>query len=101
VTDLIVLRTSSGTSAVQWVDRTNRDSTLILTSDDYPAQSETFFECLDETALEEDSTEVEDHSIAPSTFLDFQTSSANNLISSFLPSSPHSQLRVITPILRC
>jgi len=63
---------------------------------------ESFFEYLDESALdEEDSTRVEDHGIATPTFLDFDTPQTSDLLSSFLPSSPHSQLVVITPILRC
>jgi len=75
---------------------------LIYCPDHPPAESESYFECLDETALdEEDSTRVEDHGIIPLTFLDFETPLANHLLSSSLPASPHSQLLIIAPILRC
>jgi hypothetical protein len=68
----------------------------------HPPTSESIFECLDESALdEEDSVKVEDHGIATPTFLDFDTPQTSVLLASFLPSSPHSQLVLIAPILRC
>jgi len=90
------------TAAFQWAQGYPLDSDRIHSPNDLPVQSESFFESLDETAFdEENSSEVEDHGIAPLTFLNFETSSANNLLSSLLPASPHSQLLAISPILRC
>jgi hypothetical protein len=67
-----------------------------------PPASESFYESLDESALdEEDSTEIEHHGIASLTFLDFASPLTNELFSSFSPSHPHSQFLIITPILRC
>jgi hypothetical protein len=67
-----------------------------------PPASESFFECLDESALdEEDSSKVEDHGIATLTFLDFETPLANDIFSNFLPATSLSRIVIITPILRC
>jgi hypothetical protein len=67
-----------------------------------PTPGKAFFECLDETALdEEDSTRVEDHGIASLTLLDCDPPLASGQLSPFLPASLHSQCAVITPILRC
>jgi hypothetical protein len=67
-----------------------------------PPASESFFECLDESALdEEDSSKVEDHGIATLTFLDFETPLANDVFSNFLPATSLSRIVLITPILRC
>jgi hypothetical protein len=75
---------------------------LILCPVHLPTESQSYYECLDETALdEEDTTRVENHAIIPLTFLDLETSPANALSSSFRPAIPHSRLLVSTPILRC
>ena len=68
----------------------------------HPYPAETFFERLDETALdEEDSTRVEDHGIVPLTFLDYESAQASALFSSCSPTDRYAHLLVITPILRC
>jgi len=76
---------------------------LIYCPGHVPEQSESYFECLEETALEEeeDSTRVEDHGIVPLTFLGFESPPTQNLFSSFLPANPHSPLLAHSPILRC
>src|SRR3954466_2114266 len=82
--------------------RANREFDAIYCPAHLPPASESFFECIDESALdEEDSTEVEDHGIAPLTFLDLETRLTSDLFSTSLPTSPRSQFVVITPILRC
>jgi hypothetical protein len=67
-----------------------------------PSPIESFFERLDETALdEEDSSRVEDHGLVSLTFLDFGASLASGLSSSLSPASPHTLMVFIAPILRC
>src|SRR5207248_1034568 len=75
-----------GSSAAQWADLGDLASDRIYSPAHLPLSCESFFECLDETALdEEDSNPVEDHGIAPLTFLDFETSLVSDNSSSFLP----------------
>jgi len=67
-----------------------------------PPASESFYECLNESALEEeDSNEIEHHAIAPLTFLGMTSLLPNDLLSSNLPARIHSQFAIIKPILRC
>jgi len=87
---------------LQHAERSLLSPHLIHCPGQCPAQSESYFECLEETALdEEDSTRVEEHGIVPLTFLNIEGSLANHCSPSLLPASPHSQLLLITPILRC
>jgi len=67
-----------------------------------PSPRHSFFECLDETALdEEDSTRVEDHGIASPIFLGFEPALMSYLFCSCSPTDPHPQSIVSSPILRC
>ena len=67
-----------------------------------PSPIESFFERLDETALdEEDSIRVEDHGFVALRFLGFEASLVSGLFSSLSPASPHMLSVFITPILRC
>jgi len=67
-----------------------------------PSPIETFFERLDEMALdEEDSSRVEDHGLVALTFLGFEASLVSGLFPSVSPASPHLPSVLITPILRC
>jgi len=69
---------------------------------DMPPASESFYECLNESALEEeDSNEIEHHGIVPLTFLGMTSLLPNDLLSSNLPARIHSQFAIIKPILRC
>jgi len=73
-----------------------------LTPCDAPPASESFYECLNESALEEeDSNEIEHHGIAPLTFLGMTCLLPSDLLASNLPTRTHSQLSIIKPILRC
>jgi hypothetical protein len=91
-----------GPPAIQRADQGDRASDSVFRPAHLPPASESFFECLDESALdEEDSDSVEQHGIATLPFLDFETPLLSDLFSSYLPANPHSQLAVITPILRC
>jgi hypothetical protein len=91
-----------GSSAVLLAVRGQQDSFPVFSPAHLPSPTESFFERLDETALdEEDSTRVEDHGIVPLTFLDFESPLTSDLFSSLFPVSPHAHLVVITPILRC
>jgi len=73
-----------------------------LTPYDAPPASESFYECLNESALEEeDSNEIEHHGIAPQTFLGMTSLLPNDLFSSSLPARIHSQFAIVKPILRC
>jgi hypothetical protein len=67
-----------------------------------PSSTESLFECLDETALdEEDSSRVEDHGIVPLTYLDFEACWSDSLVTLLLPASPRVPSLDTTPILRC
>ena len=67
-----------------------------------PPTSESFYECLDESALdEEDSDWVEEHELPTLTFLDLESLLVRFHLSSRLPVNPHSQQVITTPILRC
>jgi len=69
---------------------------------DTPPSSESFYECSNESALEEeDSNEIEHHGIAPLTFLDVTSLLPRDLLSSSLPARIYSQFAIIKPILRC
>jgi len=73
-----------------------------LTPCDTPPASESFYECSNESALEEeDSNEIEHHGIAPLTFLGMTSLLPSDLLSSSLPTRTHSQFSIIKPILRC
>jgi hypothetical protein len=73
-----------------------------LTAAHLPSPTEAFFECLDETALdEEDSTRVEDHGIVPFTLLAYGAPLASCAFSSLSPATPHTPSVFILPILRC
>jgi hypothetical protein len=68
-----------------------------------PIPTESYFERLDETALdeEEDSTRVEDHGLALLTFPDYEAPRASHRLFSLSPVNPHARLSTIAPILRC
>jgi hypothetical protein len=67
-----------------------------------PSPRHSFFECLDETALdEEDSTRVEDHGIASPIYLGFEPALMSFLFCSCSPTDPHPESIVSSPILRC
>ena len=67
-----------------------------------PSPIESFFEGLDETALdEEDSSRVEDHGLVALTFFGFEAPVVSGLFSSLSPANPHTLSVLITPILRC
>jgi hypothetical protein len=67
-----------------------------------PSPRQSFFECLDETALdEEDSTRVEDHGIASPIFLGFEPALMSYLFCSCSPTDPLPQSAISSPILRC
>ena len=84
------------------VERANRDFNSFYSPAHLPPASESFFECIDESALdEEESTEVVDHGISSLTFLDFETPQTSDFFWSSLPTRPRSQFVVITPIQRC
>jgi len=74
-----------------------------LTPCDTPPASESFYECLNESALEEeeDTNEIEHHGIAPLTFLGMTCLLPSDLLSSSLPTRTLSQFSIIKPILRC
>jgi len=73
-----------------------------LTPYHVPPASESFYECLNESALEEeDSNEIEHHAIAPLTFLGMTSLLPNDLLSSSLPARIHLHFAIIKPILRC
>ena len=75
---------------------------LIYCPGQAPSQSESYFECIDESALdEEDSTRVEDHGLVQLTLLDYQSHLAYHLSTAFLPAHSLSLTLTITPILRC
>jgi hypothetical protein len=91
-----------GPSSVPGIDQRVPAPDSFFSPAHLPPASESFYESLDESALdEEDSTEIEHHGIASLTFLDFASPLTNELFSSFSPSHPHSQFLIITPILRC
>jgi hypothetical protein len=91
-----------GPASTQQVCQRQSASDLFLNPTDAPPSSESFFECLDESALdEEDSTRVEEHGIAALTFLDFETRFGNDLLACFPPATSLSRIVIITPILRC
>lgn len=74
----------------------------ILCPTHLPSPIESFFECLDETALEEeDSSRVEDHGLVSLTFFGVEASLASGILSSLTPASPHTLSVLISPILRC
>src|SRR4051794_20209419 len=74
------------TSAAPWAVRGEKGHDLIYSPVQPPSQSESFFECIDESALdEEDSTRVEDHGLVPLTLLDYQSPLAFHLSITFLP----------------
>jgi hypothetical protein len=67
-----------------------------------PCHAESLFECLEETAFdEEDSSRVEDHGIAPLTLLDYEASLVDDLLSTFFPAGPPTHRFIIPSILRC
>jgi hypothetical protein len=91
-----------GLPAIERADGVDLASDSIFCPAHLPPMSESFFECLDESALdEEDSDGIEEHAVAILTFFGFETPLTNHLFSSYLPTNPHSQFAVITPILRC
>jgi hypothetical protein len=66
-----------------------------------PSPLESFFERLDDPALDEEDPPVEDHEILPLTFLDNTTPQPRDFISSYHLAHLHHQHLVISPILRC
>jgi hypothetical protein len=67
-----------------------------------PTPTEAFFECLDETAIdEEDSTGAEDHEFAPLSRFDFSSPEASLNLAFLFPAGPHAATIARTPILRC
>jgi hypothetical protein len=67
-----------------------------------PTPIESFFECLDETAIdEEDSTRVEDHGFAPLSLFGYNSPEASLRFSSLFPAGPHVRTIAVTSVLRC
>src|SRR6185437_1658171 len=91
-----------GSPVVHGTDRGQETLSQIFCPTEVPSQSESFFECIDESALdEEDSSRVEDHGVVPLTLLDYQPPLGCLLFSALLPAQSHDRLSTSTSILRC
>jgi len=91
-----------GPGSVHTADASDDLKDLIYCPAQVPSESESFFEYVDESALdEEDSTRVEDHGIVPLTLFDYQLPCRSHLFMAFLPVDSCSHLLPTTPVLRC
>jgi hypothetical protein len=92
---------SSPVSQVLWMRSQTRDVPVFRVAP-VPSPRESFFERLDESALdEEDSTRAEDQAVLPLAIFDYKASLASGLITALSPAHFHSPLAVVTPMLRC
>jgi len=93
---------AGGTSSVPRAVRGRDICFPILSPAHLPCPRHAFFECLDETALdEEDSTRVEDHGIASPIYLGFEPTLPSDWFRSCSPTDTRPRSIVSSPILRC